>query len=164
MSNVVSRLARAGLKLPNAPQPAASYVPYRRSGNVLYVSGQTCVVDGVPVCTGIVGRDVSVERAAEAARVCALNVLAQVGAACQGDLDRVTVLKLTGYIRCTDDFTQQPAVLDGASDLLTLALGEKGKHARAAIGTNALPRGSTVEVEAIFEIDDSSCGQPTASG
>jgi enamine deaminase RidA (YjgF/YER057c/UK114 family) len=153
MTNIASRLARAGLELPSPPTPAASYVPYRISGKHLYIAGQTCVVDGAPICTGVVGRDVSVEMAFNAARVCALNVLAQVGEACQGDFDRVKALKITGYIRCADDFTQQAVVLNGASELLILALGDKGKHARAAIGTNALPRGSPIEIDAIFEID-----------
>jgi enamine deaminase RidA (YjgF/YER057c/UK114 family) len=152
MPDVPSRLARAGLKLPHPSPPAASYVPYRISGNTLYIAGQTCIVDQTPVCIGTVGRDVTIEMASYAARVCAINVLAQVGAACHGEFDRVSALRITGYIRCTDDFTQQALVLNGASDLLILALGEKGQHTRAAIGTNALPRGSTVEVEGIFEI------------
>lgn len=152
MSEVIARLARAGLKLPTPPLPSGAYVPYRLSGNTLYVAGQTCIVNEVPVCAGVVGRDVSVEQAAEAARVCALNLLAQVGVACGSDFERVSALKITGFIRCTEDFTRQASVLNGASDLLVLALGEKGRHARSAIGTNALPRGSTVEVEGIFEL------------
>jgi enamine deaminase RidA (YjgF/YER057c/UK114 family) len=153
MTDVLSRLARAGLQLPRPTTPAASYVSYRVSGNIVYVAGQICVVDGVPACVGVVGRDISPEQAAEAARICALNVLAQVGVACQSQFERVTALKVTGYIRCADDFTQQSVVMDGASDLLVLALGDRGKHARVAIGTNALPRGAAVEVEAIFQLD-----------
>jgi enamine deaminase RidA (YjgF/YER057c/UK114 family) len=153
MTDVASRLAGIGLKLPTPPLPSASYVPYRISGKHLYIAGQTCIVDEIPICTGTVGHDVSIEMASEAARICALNVLAQVGLACRGDFSRVSALKLTGYIRCTDDFTKQSLVLNGASDLLVLALGEKGKHVRAALGTNALPRGAPVEVEALFEIE-----------
>ena len=150
--SVIDRLAEIGLKLPTPPKPLFSYIPFRISGNQLYIAGQTCIVDEVPICTGTVGDDVTIEMGARAAQVCALNTLAVVGMACEGRFERVRALKLTGFIRCTADFDKQPLVLNGASDLLVVALGERGKHTRAALGTNSLPRHSPVEIETIFEI------------
>lgn len=152
MIDVVARLAAAGLKMPAPPTPSATYIPFRWCGPILFVAGQTCIVDEVPVVVGTLGDNVTIEEGARAAQVCALNVLAQVNVASAGDFERVTMLRMTGYIRSTNDFAKQPLVLNGASDLFVLALGERGRHARAAIGTNSLPRHSPVEIETQFEM------------
>ncbi len=146
-------LNRLGISLPDAPMPAANYIPYTQSGNLVFVSGQLPLVDGKLQMTGHVGKDVTVEQAAEQARLCAVNLLAQLKAACGGDLSRVKqVVKLGGFVACTSDFTSQPEVMNGASELMVEVFGDAGRHARFAVGTNALPRGTVVEVEGLFEL------------
>jgi len=146
-------LNRLGIALPDAPMPAANYIPYTQSGNLVFVSGQLPLVDGKLQMTGHVGKDVTVEQAAEQARLCAVNLLAQLKAACGGDLSRVKqVVKLGGFVACTSDFTSQPEVMNGASELMVEVFGDAGRHARFAVGTNALPRGTVVEVEGLFEL------------
>ena len=149
---ILARLATAGLALPRPTVPAANYVPFTRAGALLFVAGQTPIRNGEPLYRGIVGEDVTVEEAQAAARACALNILAQVGIAVGDEPHRVRCLRLTGFVRCRDDFTHQARVMDGASDLMVLALGEDGRHARTSAGTNALPRGVPVEVEGLFEL------------
>ncbi|MCJ2060172.1 RidA family protein [Methylobacterium sp. J-048] len=149
---ILARLAAAGLALPRPTMPAANYVPFTRAGPLLFVAGQTPVQDGEPQYCGIVGEGITIEEAQAAARLCALNVLAQVDVALKGEPLRVRCLRLGGFVRCTGDFIQQARVLDGASDLMVLALGEDGRHARTTAGTNALPRGVPVEVEGVFEL------------
>ncbi|MDA7417088.1 RidA family protein [Xenophilus arseniciresistens] len=151
--DVIQRLKAAGLALPRPTLPAANYVPFTRLGSLLFVAGQTPVQDGEPQYLGVVGTDVDIESAQAAARLCALNVLAQVGVACEGRFERVRALRIGGFVRCTADFTQQAMVMNGASDLFVLALGERGKHARTAVGTHALPRGVPVEVDGMFAIE-----------
>lgn len=147
-------LNRLGITLPDAPAPAANYVPYVVAGNMVYVSGQLPLVDGKLSVTGHVGKNVTTEEAAGQARLCAINLLAQLKAACEGDLSRVKqVVKLGGFVACTDDFTDQPEVVNGASDLMVEVFGDAGRHARFAVGTNTLPRGTCVEVEGTFLID-----------
>jgi len=147
-------LNRLGITLPDAPAPAANYVPYVVAGNMVYVSGQLPLVDGKLSVTGHVGKNVTTEEAADQARLCAINLLAQLKAACEGDLSRVKqVVKLGGFVACTDDFTDQPEVVNGASDLMVEVFGDAGRHARFAVGTNTLPRGTCVEVEGTFLID-----------
>lgn len=147
-------LNRLGITLPDAPAPAANYVPYVVAGNMVYVSGQLPLVDGKLSVTGHVGKNVSTEEAACQARLCAINLLAQLKAACGGDLSRVKqVVKLGGFVACTDDFTDQPEVINGASDLMVEVFGDAGRHARFAVGSNTLPRGTCVEVEGTFLID-----------
>ena len=147
-----TKLNELGITLPEAPAPAANYVPYVVVGDMVYVSGQISVgPDGL--IKGKLGENMSTEDGAAAARVCAINLLAQVKAACGGDLDRlVKVVKLTGFVNSTADYTEQPQVVNGASDLMANALGEAGKHARAAVSAAALPLGVAVEVEGIFQI------------
>ncbi len=146
-------LEKLGITLPEAAAPAANYIPYTVSGNLVYVSGQVPFVDGKITYQGKVGQDFTVEEAADCARVCALNILAQVKAACGGDLDRVTrCVKLGGFVNCVDGFSQQPTVINGASDLMVEVFSDKGRHARFAVGTNALPLNVAVEIDAIFEI------------
>jgi enamine deaminase RidA (YjgF/YER057c/UK114 family) len=141
------RLRELGLSLPALRQPAGNYVGWVRSGDLLFLSGQ-----GADGFTGRLGADMSVEDGRAAARACALNLLAQARDAL-GSLDRVArVVKLLGFVACTDEFTDEPAVIDGASDLLGELFGEHGRHARSAIGVRALPRGFAVEVEMVLEV------------
>ncbi len=157
MSNAIeTRLSEMGLSLPVASAPAANYVSYVLTGNMLYVSGQISMtekgLDGL--ITGKVGADLTVEEGAAAAQTCALGLLAQVKAACGGDLSKLKrVVKLVGFVNSTPDFTQQPKVINGASDLMVEVLGDIGKHARSAVSAGALPLNVAVEIEGIFEID-----------
>jgi enamine deaminase RidA (YjgF/YER057c/UK114 family) len=149
---ISSRLAERGIALPNAPAPAANYVPFVLDGTTLYVSGQISQgPDGL--IKGRLGDTLSVEDGAAAAQRCAISLLAQVNAACGGDLSRLKrVIKLTGFVNSTADFTDQPKVINGASDFLVEILGDAGRHARSAVSAAALPLGVAVEIEGIFEI------------
>ncbi|CTQ32468.1 RidA family protein [Jannaschia rubra] len=144
-------LARMGVTLPDAPAPAANYVPAIRAGDLLFVSGQiSSGPDGL--IKGRLGDGMSIEDGAAAARHCAISLLAQVRTAMDGDLDRLQqVVKLTGFVNCTPDFTDQPKVINGASDFLVEALGESGRHSRSAVGA-VLPFGVAVEIEGIFRV------------
>lgn len=150
--SIASRLAELGVTLPDAPAPAANYVPFVQVGSTLYVSGQiSSGADGF--VTGKLGADMDVDAGAAAAKLCAISLLAQVKAACGGDIERlVRVVKLTGFVNSTGDFTDQPKVVNGASDFLADALGDAGRHARSAVSAASLPFGVAVEIEGIFEI------------
>lgn len=150
--SINERLAELGIVLPDAPAPAANYVPYVQVGNILYVSGQiSSGPDGL--ITGKLGADMDVEAGALAAKSCAISLLAQVNAACGGDMDRlVRVIKLTGFVNSTPDFTDQPKVINGCSDFMVEALDDRGKHSRSAVSAASLPLGVAVEIEGIFEI------------
>jgi enamine deaminase RidA (YjgF/YER057c/UK114 family) len=149
---IEARLAELGLTLPAAPNPVANYVPYAIAGNLLFISGQISKAGDGTLVTGTLGAGLSVEAGQQAARLCALNILAQAKAAL-GDLDRIAqVLRLTGFVAATADFPDHPKVVNGASDLMVEVLGDKGKHTRAAVGVASLPLGSAVEVDAIFAI------------
>tara|TARA_Y100000589_G_scaffold237807_1_gene225176 strand:+ start:234 stop:713 length:480 start_codon:yes stop_codon:yes gene_type:complete len=153
-SPAVDNLKRLGITLPDAPAPAANYVPYVVAGNMVFISGQLPLVDGKMSITGHVGKDVTTQQATEQARQCAINLLSQLSAACGGDLGRVKqVVKLGGFVACTEEFTDQPEVINGASDLMVEVFGDAGRHARFAVGSNTLPRGTCVEVEGTFLID-----------
>jgi len=148
-----SILAELGLELPEVPAPVANFLPYVTIDGRVYVSGQIPLVDRKPAFVGKLGRDVTVADGREAARICALYVLAAVRAACGGELDRVVrCVRLGGFVNCTPEFGEQPEVMNGASDLIVAVLGERGRHARAAVGVSSLPKGVAVEVDAIFEI------------
>lgn len=152
-ADVATRLARLGITLPMPARPAGAYVPYVVTGALVFVSGQLSVVDGELRQPGIVGADVDLAGAREAARLCALNLLAQVGDACAGDLDRVVrVVRLGGYVACTATFIDHPKVIDGASNLMLDVFGERGRHSRIAVGTPSLPLGASVEIDGVFEI------------
>jgi len=152
-STVEARLQAAGITLPEVAAPAGNYVPFVKSGNLVHIAGQIPVLDGELSCTGTVGTDVSVEEAKAAARLVGMNILSQLRAACGGDLDRVVrAVKLNGYVNSAPDFTQHPQVINGCSDLMVEAFGEKGRHARAAVGVAALPLGVAVEIDGIFEV------------
>ena len=148
-----ARLKELGIELPEAAAAVANYVPYVISGNMVHVAGQITLLGGKPQHLGTVGADISVEEGKTAARLCALNLIAQVKAACGGDLDRVSrVVKLNGFVASAQGFTQQPAVVNGASDLMVEVFGDAGRHARAAVGVMGLPLGVSVEVDGLFEI------------
>ncbi|MGB5557851.1 MAG: RidA family protein [Paracoccaceae bacterium] len=146
------KLAELGVTLPAAPAPAANYVPFVKVGDMVHVSGQISTgPEGL--IKGRLGDGMSVEEGAAAARVCAINLLAQVKAACEGDLDRlVRVVKLGGFVNSASDFQDHPKVINGASDFMVAVLGDAGKHARAAVGVAALPLGVAVEIEGLFLI------------
>ncbi len=150
--SIISRLAELGVTLPDAPAPAANYVPFVQTGNLVHVSGQVSAGPDGLIC-GKLGDTLEVEAGAEAARYCAISLLAQVKAACGGDIERLQrVVKLTGFVNSTQDFGDQPKVINGASDFLVEALGDKGRHARSAVSAASLPFGVAVEIEGIFEI------------
>ncbi|MBB4121743.1 RidA family protein [Martelella radicis] len=155
MPNVVSdRLKALSITLPQASAPAANYLPFTRSQNLLFISGQLPTENGKMVATGRLGADVSLEEGQKAARACAINIIAQINAALNGDLDRVKrILKLSGFVASAPEFTDQHLVINGASDLIADVFGEAGKHARAAVGMAALPLNASVEIDAIVEID-----------
>jgi enamine deaminase RidA (YjgF/YER057c/UK114 family) len=148
-----ARLQELNITLPAPPAPVASYVPYVVTGNIVFISGQvTMAADGLKY-VGKVGANISLEDGKAAARLCAINVIAQVKAACGGDLDRVKrCVKVGVFVNAVPDFTQHPEVANGASDLFQEVFGDAGKHSRAAVGAGSLPRGVATEVEAVFEI------------
>ena len=151
-SNFEKNLENLGLSLPGTPAPAANYVPFVKSGNLLFVSGQISQ-DENGLITGKLGSDLDTEAGANAAKQCALSLLAQVRAACDGDMSRFKrVVKLTGFVNSTPDYTDQPKVVNGASDLLVELLGEAGRHSRSAVSAASLPLNVAVEIEGIFEL------------
>lgn len=150
---IEARLKELGVTLPEPAAAAANYVPWVLSGNTVYVSGQLPIADGKPGFLGRLGDDLDIAQGAEAARVCGLNIIAQLRAALEGDLDRVVrCVKLGGFVQCAPTFTQQPSVINGASDLMVEVFGDAGRHARYAVGTVSLPFGVAVEVDAIFDV------------
>ena len=152
MSAIEARLAELGISLPDAPAPAANYVPFVVQGNTVYVSGQISN-DANGFIKGKLGDDMDTAAGVAAAKSCAISLLAQLKAACGGDIDRlVRVVKLTAFVNSTSDFIEQPQVVNGASDFLVEALGDAGRHARSAVSAPSLPLGVAVEIEGIFEI------------
>jgi enamine deaminase RidA (YjgF/YER057c/UK114 family) len=153
MGEISARLQALGISLPPAAAPVANYVGWVRHGDLVFTAGQLPFdASGELRHTGVVGADVSVETAAAAARLCALNCIAQAAAAAGGVDGIRRVLKLVGFVRSAPDFAGQPQVLNGASDLMVEIFGEAGRHARSAVGVSALPMGACVEVEAVFEV------------
>lgn len=153
MSVIETRLTALGVTLPDAPAPAANYVPFVQSGSQVFISGQISRDAAGGLITGKLGVNLDVAQGAEAAKACAIALLAQLKAACGGDLDRaVRAVKLVGFVNSTADFTDQPKVINGASDFLVAAMGDAGRHARSAVSAASLPLGVAVEIEAIFEI------------
>jgi enamine deaminase RidA (YjgF/YER057c/UK114 family) len=150
--NAESTLRELGLVLPNPPAAAGSYVPTVRTGNLLYCAGTICAIDGQMTHTGQVGKEQTVETGKKSAEICALNTLANIKAAV-GSLDNVTrVVMVNGFVNAVDGFAESPAVINGASELFLKVFGEAGKHARAAVAVNGLPRGSTTEVQVVVEL------------
>ncbi len=153
MGNIDNRLAELGIELPQAAAPVANYVGWVKTGNLIFTAGQVPIKDGTFLYQGIVGKDVTVEDATNAAKLCATNILSQVKAACGGDLDRVVrVVKLVGFVNAVAGFEGHPVIINGASDMMVEVFGEKGKHARSAVGAGSLPLNVAVEIEGIFEI------------
>lgn len=150
---IEKRLSDLGVTLPAAAAPAANYVPYCRSGNLLFTAGQLPLKDGKLQASGLLGRDVDIATGKDAAKYCAINILAQAKAAL-GDLEKIRrLVKITVFVASATDFVEQHLVANGASDFLVAALGERGKHARSAVGTASLPLNAAVEIEAIFEVE-----------
>ena len=147
------KLKSLGLVLPDIPKPVATYVSYKRDGNTLYVSGQGPRDTNGAMLTGVVGKDLTVKEGYEHAKLVGLGLLAAAKAA-SGDLSKIEVIKLLGMVRGTPDFGEQPEVINGCSDLFVAVLGERGKHARSAVGMGSLPRGISVEIEVIMKIHD----------
>jgi enamine deaminase RidA (YjgF/YER057c/UK114 family) len=154
MGLIDKRLAELGIVLPTPAQPVATYVPWVKTGNLVYISGQGAMKDGKLQYTGKVGDTLSIEDAIASARLTGINIISHLRDACGGDLDRVKrVVKLLGLVNCTPTFGDHPKVINGASDLMVEVFGDKGRHARSAVGAPSLPFGLSVEVEAIVEIE-----------
>ena len=154
MGKIDNRLAELGIVLPSPAKPVANYVGWVRTGNLVFTAGQVTLADGKLQYIGKVGAEISVEDAHKAARLCAINVLAQLREACGGDLDRVKrIVKLVGFVNGVPAFSDHPKVINGASDLMVEVFGDAGKHARSAVGAGSLPLGVSVEVEAVAEIE-----------
>jgi enamine deaminase RidA (YjgF/YER057c/UK114 family) len=154
MGLIEKRLAELGIMLPTPAKPIANYVPWVKTGHLVYISGQGAMKDGKLEYTGRVGDTLSIENAIASARLTAINIIAHLRDACGGDLDRVKrIVKLLGLVNCTPAFSDHPKVINGASDLMVEVFGDKGRHARSAVGAPSLPFGLSVEIEAIAEID-----------
>ncbi|MCU0868861.1 MAG: RidA family protein [Burkholderiales bacterium] len=154
MSRIEAALAARGLGLPTPPTPIANFLPWRRHGALVFLAGQVNERDGTVTCIGKVGREFDIDAGRQAAQLCALNLLACLRLACDGDLDRVRAcVRVGGFVNADPDFAFAPRVIDGASDLFVAVLGDAGRHARTAVGVATLPRGAAVEVDAIFEVD-----------
>lgn len=153
MGTIEKRLAELGVTIPAAAKPVANYVGWVRTGNLVFTAGQVTLSDGKLAYQGKVGGEIAMEDAHKAARLCAINILAQLKDACGGDLDRVVrIVKLVGFVNAVPEFADHPKVINGASDFMVEVFGEKGKHARSAVGSGSLPFNVAVEVEAVAEI------------
>lgn len=153
MGEIDNRLKALGVDLPTPAKPVANYVPFVKTGNLVYISGQVPNLHGELKFIGRVGKEIGLDDAKKAARLCGVNILAHLKSACEGDLDRVVrCVKLVGFVNAAEAFTQQPEVVNGCSDLMVEVFGDKGRHARSAVGAGSLPRNVAVEVEAVFEV------------
>ena len=154
MTSIDARLKELGIELPQPAKPVANYVPWVKTGNLVFTAGQVPLKDGKIEYQGKVGKDFTVEDGAKAARLCAINIVAQLKDACGGNLDKVKrIVKLVGFVNGTPEFTDHPKVINGASDFMVEVFGDKGKHARSAVGSGSLPLNVAVEVEAIAEVE-----------
>ena len=150
---ISEKLIDLKIEIPNAPDPVGAYVAFKKVNNLLYISGQLPIDSNGTIIKGKIGKDLMLEDGQKASRLCAINILAQVKKALNGDLDKVlSCVKITGFVNSSDDFKDQPKVINPASELLSNVFGEKGKHTRAAVSTNSLPLGAAVEIDSIFEI------------
>ena len=151
---ILDNLKKLNIEIPDAPDPVGAYVAYKIIGNLLYISGQLPVgIDG-KIIKGKIGKDLTIENGQEAAKLCVINIVAQVKKALHGDLSKVkNCIKITGFVNSTDDFKDQPKIINAASEMLTSIFGECGKHTRAAVSSNSLPLGIAVEIDAIFEVN-----------
>ena len=152
--NFEKKLKELNINLPEAKPPVGSYVATKKTGNLLFISGQISINENGELIKGKVGKDLTTEQGYEAAKRCGLSLVAQAKAACNGDFAQIkSCIKLTGFVNSTEDFTEQPKVINGASDLIASIFGDAGMHTRAAVSTNSLPLGVSVEVDAIFELN-----------
>ena len=152
--NFEDKIKELKIELPEAKAPVGNYVATKRVGNLLYISGQVSINSNGELIKGKVGKDLTTDEAYKAAERCGISIIAQVKSACDGDLSRVkSCIKLTGFVNSTNDYTDQPKVINGASDLIASIFGEAGMHTRAAVSTNSFPLGVSVEVDAIFELN-----------
>lgn len=152
MGKIEERLTELGLSIPEAPKPVAAYIPAKKTGNVIFTAGQLPMVNGELISKGLLGQDVEIEQAYKAARICTLNALAAIKGLI-GDLDQIQqIVRVVGYVASVPTFTQQPAVVNGASELLLEIFGENGKHARSAVGMAVLPMNASVEIELTVEV------------
>jgi len=152
--NFDENIKKNNIILPEAASPVGSYVATMISNNLLFISGQISIDENGKLIKGKIGRDLNTDDGYRAAKRCALNIVSQAKKACGGNLSKIkSCVKLTGFVNSTDDFTDQPKVINGASDLIAIVFGESGKHTRAAVSTNSLPLGVAVEVDAIFELN-----------
>ena len=150
---IENKLKELNITLPDAPKPVGAYVAYKHASNFIFISGQLPLDTNGKLIKGKIGKDLKLEDGQKAARLCVINILAQVKKAHDGDLDKVkNCIKITGYVNSTDDFKDQPKVINPASDTLAAVFENKGKHARAAVSANSLPLGASVEIDAIFEV------------
>ena len=151
---IADNLKKLDIVLPNAPDPVGAYVAYKIINNLLYISGQLPIEPGGKIIKGKIGKNLSLEEGQKASKLCIINILAQAKKAMGGDLNKIkNCIKITGFVNSTDDFSDQPKVINPASETLSAVFGEKGKHARAAISTNSLPLGAAVDIDAIFEVN-----------
>ena len=151
--SVDENLKKLNIEIPMAPNPVGSYVAYKKTANLLFISGQISIDANGKITKGKLGKELSIEQGQAAAKLCAINIIAQAKKACNERLENISnCIKLTGYVNSTNDFIDQPRVINAASELISAAFGDNGKHTRAAISANSLPLGAAVEVEAIFEL------------
>ena len=152
--NFEKKIEELKIKLPEAKPPVGSYVATKITGKLLYISGQISITENGELMKGKIGKDLSTEQGYDAAKRCGLSIVSQAKVACNGDLSKIkSCIKLTGFVNSTEDFTEQPKVINGASDLIATIFGDAGMHTRAAVSTNSLPLGVSVEVDAIFELN-----------
>ncbi len=150
-----NRIKELKIILPNAPTPVGAYVAYKKIENLVFISGQLSIEPNGNIITGKIGSKLKIEDGQKAAYACAINILSQIKSACNGDLDKViNCVKITGFVNSTDDFVDQPKVINPASELLTAVFSEAGKHARAAVSVSSLPLGAAVEIDAIFQVKE----------
>ena len=151
--NIEDKLKELNIELPNAPDPVGAYVAFKKINNLLFISGQLPISKDGKIIKGKIGKDLTLEEGQKASKLCVINIFAQVKKALKGDLNKVkNCVKITGFVNSTDDFKDQPKVINPASEILSTVFGNNGKHTRAAISTNSLPLGAAVEIDAIFEI------------
>ena len=154
MSPITNKLEELNIILPDAPAPVGAYVAFKKVDNLLFISGQLPIEQDGKIIKGKIGKDLNLEDGQKASKLCVINILAQAKKAMDGNLNKIkNCIKITGFVNSTEDFIDQPKVINPASETLTAVFGEKGKHARAAISTNSLPLGAAVEIDAIFEVE-----------
>jgi len=151
--SIYENLKKLNITIPKPPNPVGAYVAYKKTSNLLFISGQISIDSSGKIIMGKLGKELSIDQGHDAAKLCAINIIAQANKACEDKLEKVSnCIKLTGYVNSTNDFIDQPKVINGASEIISSVFGESGKHTRAAISVNSLPLGAAVEVDAIFEL------------